>query len=206
VSLIFFLDLFINLFMSPNSFSWVPYLSKSLQTFSRDFSELRTIFHGQKGNFRFSRIILFAELNNPEIKKIQKVSKPNNYIYAGVALDALVLEVQPLSWAAAHSSLHPSPKFFIYNLRFGELSDELFRPNRRIPTPATTTKRQPSSFSTPWYICFMNPSPFHRVPISSCFSPARFHHGSPELLQAQGRRWHIYSFGTKLVLSVKSSF
>jgi hypothetical protein len=50
-----------------------------------------------------------------------KVSKPYNYIYAGVALDALVSEVQPLSRAAARSSLHPSPKFFIYSLRSGEL-------------------------------------------------------------------------------------
>jgi hypothetical protein len=129
VSLIFFLDLFINLFMSPNLFGWVPYLSKSLQDFSRDFSELRAIFHGLKGNFRFSEIILFAE-----------------------ALDALVSEVQPLSRATARSFLHPSPKFCIYSLRSGELSDELFWPNRRVPMLATTTKRQPSSFSTPWYI------------------------------------------------------
>jgi hypothetical protein len=62
MSLIFSIDLFINLFMSLNSFGWVSYLSKSLQDFSCDFSELRAIFRGQKGNFRFSGIILFAEL------------------------------------------------------------------------------------------------------------------------------------------------
>jgi hypothetical protein len=56
-----------------------------------------------------------------------KVSKPYNYIYAGVALDALVSEVQPLSRAAARSSLHPSPKFCIYSLRSGELSTKVRR-------------------------------------------------------------------------------
>jgi hypothetical protein len=56
-----------------------------------------------------------------------KVSKPYNYIYAGVALDALVSEVQPLSRAAARSSLHPSPKFCICSLRSGELSTKVRR-------------------------------------------------------------------------------
>jgi hypothetical protein len=62
MSLIFSIDQFIDLFMSLNLFSAVPYPSKSLQDFSGDFFELRAIFHGQKGNFRFSGIILFAEL------------------------------------------------------------------------------------------------------------------------------------------------
>jgi hypothetical protein len=72
MSLIFFLDLLINLFMSPNPFSWVPYLSKSLQDFSRDFSELRAIFRGLKGIFV---IILIPKSINSKNNKISRVSK-----------------------------------------------------------------------------------------------------------------------------------
>jgi hypothetical protein len=116
-------------------------------------SELWAIFRGLKGNSRVFRNYFYSRNKKyPEIKKIRKVSKPYDYIYAGVALDALVSEVQPLLGAAARRSLHPSPKLFIYSLRSGELSNEVFWPNRRVPTPATTTKRQFSSFSTPWYI------------------------------------------------------
>jgi hypothetical protein len=77
VSLIFFLDLFINLFMSPNLFSWVAYLSKSFQDFSRDFSELWPIFHGQKGNSRFSIIIFIRGIKIiPKLRKSEKFSNP----------------------------------------------------------------------------------------------------------------------------------
>jgi hypothetical protein len=96
----------------------------SLQDFFDDFSELRAIFRGLKGNSGYSAIILILKSINSKNNKISRVLKnykPYNYIYAGVALDALDKEVQPLSRAAARSSIHPSPKFFIYSLRSGEL-------------------------------------------------------------------------------------
>jgi hypothetical protein len=142
MSLIFFINLFINLSISPNLFGWVPYLSKSLQDFSRDFSELRTIFHGQKDNSIFFGIIFIRGIKIiPKFRNSEKFPNPTTIYIWRRSPWRPDFRSTPLSRAAAHSSLHLSPKFCIYSLRSGELSDELFRPNRRFPTLATTTKR-----------------------------------------------------------------
>jgi hypothetical protein len=63
--------------MSPNLFSQVSYLPKSLQDFSRDFSELRAIFHGLKGNSRFSGIIFIRGIKIiPKLRKSEKFPNP----------------------------------------------------------------------------------------------------------------------------------
>jgi hypothetical protein len=94
------------------------------------FSKLRAIFRGLKGNSGYYVIILIPKSINSKNNKylvFPKVFKHYNYIYAGVALDALDSQVQPLSRAAARSSLHVSPKFFICSLRSGELPTKVRR-------------------------------------------------------------------------------
>jgi hypothetical protein len=176
VSLFFFLDLLINLFMSPNLFSWVPYLSKSLQDFSRNFSELRVIFRGLKDNSRFSRIIFIRGIKIiPKLRNFEKFSNPRPiYIYVGVALDALDSEVQSLSRAAVRSCLYPSPNFFHLQLAFrrtcgdgsASFSDHLGH-LRWIPLPLRGLSRRPLHRHI---FIFANPLSVRRLPNASLFS------------------------------------
>jgi hypothetical protein len=61
--------------MGLNPFSWVLYPSKSLQDFFDDFSELRAIFRGLKGNYGYYVIILIPKSINSKNNKISRVSK-----------------------------------------------------------------------------------------------------------------------------------
>jgi hypothetical protein len=100
-----------------------------------------------------------------------KVSKPYNYIYAGVALEALDSEVQPLPRAAARSSLHPSPKFFIYSLRSGELPTKV---RRAFPVTFLISGENRHCCKVAlivlYAVVYSNPCSFDRVPNLSLFS------------------------------------
>jgi hypothetical protein len=94
-----------------------------------------------------------------------KVSKPYNYIYAGVALDVLDSEVQPLSRATARSSLHISPKFVMNSLRSGECSAMVSGHLRQAPSKPSPLRGSSRSSLHRHAFRFTNPCPFDGSPI-----------------------------------------
>ena len=107
-----------------------------------------------------------------KISRLSKIDKPCVYIYAGVALDARIPEVQPVFRAATRSPADRTPKFgtarFLVNSS-ASFSGETVAFRRRPPPPRGSSRRSLHRSG----LMFLNPSPFDCFPFVFVF-PAVF--------------------------------
>ena len=122
----------------------------------------------------FSRMILFTTLIKSENNKISCFStdlKTLHYIYAGVALNTRISEVQPVFRAASRSPADRAPKFSKLGFRrtFGELFRHLGRLKQK-PSPPRGRSRRPLHRHV---LRLPNPPSFDRFPNPSSTFPVR---------------------------------
>ena len=107
-----------------------------------------------------------------KISRLSKIDKPCVYIYAGVALDARIPEVQPVFRAATRSPADRTPKFgtarFLVNSS-ASFSSETVAFRRRPPPPRGSSRRSLHRSG----LMFLNTSPFDCFPFVFVF-PAVF--------------------------------